>query len=991
MRRISILFLVILSMLPGAASQADPQPIDLPSVEQQLARDRVVPGSALEQLILENQDFHLLRAREADDKIPVPLWLRVWWRKNNPQGDYSASDPAGGYPHVLKEIHEWMITHQDFLPGIPEEDVEPGIEGMFEAATVGGTNLRISGAQTSPRSESDIRMNYWDPTKIIGASNNISASGQQSQFYSTNGGATWGQTILPLQTGDAFNSDPTVDWTSDGTAWATTMGINSAGTQLRLRAFKSVDNGATWTFDGTISGAQTNTDKQIMWVDHSAASPWANQIYVCWHNGTPQYVNRRTAAGWGTPLQISGAETTGTAIGCDVKTNSAGDVFVFWPATGNRRLLIAKSTNGGTSYGTPVIFHTAYGSYDVGVPSFNNRRILIYVSGGAYKTDTKNLVYAAWSDLSGETGCTTAANEPGSNAASTCKARIWFSRSTNGGTTWSTPVKINNQAGLNDQFNQWLVVDEATGQLAIMYYDTVDDAARKKTHVYYQASFDDGVTWSTPYRVTTAQTDETVAGADSGNQYGDYNSISGINGSFWPVWTDRRNGAREEIWTANVQETGGPCTPPSAPAGLTAIAAGANQINLSWSAVAGATEYRILRGTASGGPYTQVGTTAGTTFPNTGLVCNTSYDYVVRAFNVCESASSSQASATTGACPPCATQALYSDGFESGTGLAGWSTGTFVAGGSTASWRGIQTCTAHGGSKIFRHGGTACTGNYTDDEFAFAQPNGAAGITVPAGATTTRLSFWHRREFENGYDGGTLAVSLDGTDYTLVPSAAILSGTTYNDTTDPACPPAGAENIPVFTGAAASFTQTTVDLDAVCNAITGGSAGCGGQAVRIGFTTITDCSTTGDGWFLDDVTVDACVPTTPTATGADYYTLAPCRLVDTRLADGPLGGPALQPGLERSFAVTGLCGVPSTAKALAVNVTITQALSGGYVRIYPGDQLPPVTSTINFPSDQTRANNAIVPLAFDSSGTVKVQAGTAGTVHFILDVMGYFQ
>ena len=862
MKKVAVAVLLLL-ILPLAASQAAPRSAAWPSVEKQLAKDRVIPGSALEQLIVENQDFGMLRAAEAKDKIPVPLWLRVWWRKNNPQGNYSASDPTGGYPHVLKEIHEWMTTHQDFLPGIPEQDVEPGIEGMFDAATVGGTNVRISGAQTAARSESDIRVNYWDPTKIIGASNNISSSGQQSQFYSTNSGSTWGQTTLPLQTGDAFNSDPTVDWTSDGTAWATTMGINSAGTSLKIRAYKSTNSGATWTFDGTVSGSQTNTDKQMMWVDHSATSSFKDNIYLCWHNGAPQFVNRRTSTGWGaTPLQISGTETTGTAIGCDVKTNSSGDVFVFWPATGNRRILVSKSTNGGVSFGTPVILRTTFDSYDIGVPSFNSRRILIYVTGGAYRTSTKNLVYATWADLSGDTGCTSATNEPGSNASSACKTRIWFSRSTDGGATWSAAVKINNQSGLNDQYNQSLVVDETNGQIAIMYYDTVDDSARKKTNIYYQASFDDGVTWSTPFKVTSAQTDETIAGADSGNQYGDYNSMSGINGSFWPVWTDRRNGASEEIWTANVQESGGStCTPPAAPTGLTATAASSSQINLSWSAVSGATEYHVYRATTSGGPYTSVGTTTTTSFSNTGLACNTGYFYVVRAANssTCESGSSAQASATTSACSACTTQTLYNATLEGATGLAGWSKGTFVSGGSTADWRGVQACAAHGGTNVFRFGGTTCTADYVSNDFTYAQPNGTAGITIPAGATTARLSFWHRRAFESGYDGGALAVSLNGTNYTYVPASAI-TGTPYNGTVLASCPPSGAAGVSIFTGSATTFTQTTVNLDAVCNLITGGTAGCAGQSVRVAFASITDCTVTGDGWFLDDVSVTACVP-----------------------------------------------------------------------------------------------------------------------------------
>jgi hypothetical protein len=46
----------------------------------------------------------------------------------------------------------------------------------------------------------------------------------------------------------------------------------------------------------------------------------------------------------------------------------------------------------------------------------------------------------------------------------------------------------------------------------------------------------------------------------------------------------------------------------------------------------------------------------------------------------------------------------------------------------------------------------------------------------------------------------------------------------------------------------------------VCNSITGGSGGCGGQTLHIGFTSITDCSVNDDGWFLDNVNVTACVP-----------------------------------------------------------------------------------------------------------------------------------
>lgn len=532
----------------GAAPGANPR--GWPSVASQLSQDRVLPGSNLEGLIYANQDFEMLRPGEKNDKIGIAPWLRVWWRKAHPELTYSASDPTGGYPRVLHEVQEWMLHHQDLLPGLADPDIAPA-----ELRTTVGTNVRISGLQTSPRSESDIRINFLNPNQVIAASNAIVSGGHQAQFYSSNGGLTWGQTTLPFTGSDAFHSDPTVDWRSDGSAWSTTIGINAAGSQLRMRSYKSTTAGASWTFDSTFSGTQTSADKQLMWIDHSSTSPFKDSIYACWHNGNPAYVNHRTATGaWGTPLTVSGAETTGTAIGCDIKSNSAGDVFVFWPTTTNRRIIVRKSTNNAVSFSAAVIVRTMFDAYDIGIPAMANRRALIYTSGGAYRNGATNNVYVAWTDLTGAAGCTSAANEPGTNAASTCKTRIWFSRSTDGGTTWSAAAMINNQAGLNDQFNQALAVDESTGRIAIIYYDTVGDATRKKTNVYYQTSSNGGSTWSAATQVTSVQTNETVAGADLGNQYGDYNSLSGWASKFLPSWTDRRSAAKEEIWTAPITE-----------------------------------------------------------------------------------------------------------------------------------------------------------------------------------------------------------------------------------------------------------------------------------------------------------------------------------------------------------------------------------------------------------------------------------------------------
>jgi hypothetical protein len=132
----------------------------------------------------------------------------------------------------------------------------------------------------------------------------------------------------------------------------------------------------------------------------------------------------------------------------------------------------------------------------------------------------------------------------------------------------------------------------------------------------------------------------------------------------------------------------------------------------------------------------------------------------------------------------------------------------------------------------------------------------------------------------------------------------------------------------------------------------------------------------------------------PPPTSLNYHTLPPCRLLDTRLGPYPVGlfgGPALVNGRPRLVQGT-ICGAPETARALAVNLTVTNPTASGHVSL-ADTPWPPDTSTINFQAGQTRANNAVVTL--DPFGSLTANAvlegSLAGTVDLILDVSGYFE
>jgi FG-GAP-like repeat len=131
------------------------------------------------------------------------------------------------------------------------------------------------------------------------------------------------------------------------------------------------------------------------------------------------------------------------------------------------------------------------------------------------------------------------------------------------------------------------------------------------------------------------------------------------------------------------------------------------------------------------------------------------------------------------------------------------------------------------------------------------------------------------------------------------------------------------------------------------------------------------------------------------STASHYFTVPPCRIVDTRCSspmagcggvpNGVYGSPVLAGAVERSFVLAGQCGIPAGAKAVSANVTITGGSGAGFVTVGPG--CIPQASTLNWASGQTRANNAV--LSLDVGGAVTVKANTS--VQLILDVNGFFQ
>ncbi len=92
----------------------------------------------------------------------------------------------------------------------------------------------------------------------------------------------------------------------------------------------------------------------------------------------------------------------------------------------------------------------------------------------------------------------------------------------------------------------------------------------------------------------------------------------------------------------------------------------------------------------------------------------------------------------------------------------------------------------------------------------------------------------------------------------------------------------------------------------------------------------------------------------------------------------------------RTFAVAGNCGIPSSAKAISINLAVTQSTAAGNIRLFPAGQAAPTVSSINYGAGQTRGNNAVISLNALGEMAAFVGQGAGTTVHLIIDVNGYF-
>jgi hypothetical protein len=316
----------------------------------------------------------------------------------------------------------------------------------------------------------------------------------------------------------------------------------------------------------------------------------------------------------------------------------------------------------------------------------------------------------------------------------------------------------------------------------------------------------------------------------------------------------------------------------------------------------------------------------------------------------------------------------------------------------------------NGGDGVRLNGGA--TGNSIGalEEFPVNDITGNTGAGVGIGDSAADAATTGNRISASWiYANGGLGIDL-GSD-----------GVTANDDQDPDPGPNTLQNFPVLTAAESgpgsvtvsgtlNSTPDTMFTIQIFSSAAQDPSGYGEAESILGrFTVTTDAQ--GDAAFTEVFPVSLPVGTfiTATATGStgtselsqalattappgmDFFTVPPCRVADTRDAPGPWGGPALISNERREILFAGQCGIPSDARAVSVNVTAVTPTGPGFLRLFPAESEELSSSTLNFNTGQTRANNAIIGLIEGKMWIRPFIDASPGTVHMILDVNGYFR
>lgn len=405
-------------------------------------------------------------------------------------------------------------------------------------SAVAGTDVAVNSGTSGVQNEVSITLNPAQPGNVVIAYNDT-PSAQSTQglgvSFSTDNGQTWTdrQIGVPAPT-DPFGAaslsdifDPITGADTQGNVLAGYIATDgSQGGPSGVYIHRSADGGNTWTSEISVHSNAAEAfpgdpgyrfnDKPHLEVDRFAASPRQDDAYIAWIQDDGQTApsnivfSATTDAGntwFGSPVVVNdnlGGPNTDMANGPNVAAAPNGDVYVAWldvdvtnnaPGPKAGTLFIDRSTDGGATWGPDMLVRNV-STLPNHLSTFNNQANQDDVRARGYP-----VLAADPNDPQGDTLYLVYAEDPDGTIAGD-EADIFFLKSSDGGVNWSAnPLKLNDDATINDQFAPWMAV-KPNGLIDVVWYDKRNDLGDAQWDVYFTSSSDGGVTFSPNLRIS---------------------------------------------------------------------------------------------------------------------------------------------------------------------------------------------------------------------------------------------------------------------------------------------------------------------------------------------------------------------------------------------------------------------------------------------------------------------------------------------------------
>ena len=402
--------------------------------------------------------------------------------------------------------------------------------------------VRITEPTAINPAEVSIAINPNDPNNMIAASFQAGHPPKPragSYHYVTfDGGQTW-KTVPTPDPRNLVQGDDVVVFSHDGIAYHVHLSFDGIRVARPTRAENgmivnvSKDGGNTWT-NGTPAINHINTvipfeDKPGLIVDNAPGSRWRGNVYLAWTrfdvygSANPEhrsqiYFTRSTDQGqtFSMPFRIS--DTGGDCLDSDNTVEGAvpavgphGEVYVVW--AGPLGLVFDKSLDGGLTFGKDKVVGEIPGGWDFSVEGLDRANGMPVTGVDLSDGPNKGTLYVNWIDARN--------GDP--------DVFVIFSR--DGGSTWSAPVRVNDDPLKNGkvQFFTWMAVDPGDGSINVIFYDRRDTIG-SQTHLTLARSIDGGKSF------VNHRVDLPPFAANPSTFFGDYSSISAFQGRVVPAF-----------------------------------------------------------------------------------------------------------------------------------------------------------------------------------------------------------------------------------------------------------------------------------------------------------------------------------------------------------------------------------------------------------------------------------------------------------------------